>query len=309
MRPEAALPGRSLRTLAVTAAVIAVAAPAWALLVTMMGAPMGAASAGGAHAMSGHPVAMGEGGGSTMSASMTDGSAGMTPLLSMGPASFVLMWLLMVGAMMLPTVGPMLTATWVYLSRQPTAARAGRYAAFVSAYVTAWALAGGVALALWMLVGAVSALAIPLVAVAGAYQLSGLKDRCLRVCRTPVGFLMQHGVGLRSLPGAFAVGTRHAGFCVGCCAGLMVALTGAGVVDVAWMAALALLMLLEKVHPHGRAMGRAAGVLLLAASPFAARLAGGDGLARTVGAASIISLAVVALATLRPHRLRVWRSA
>ncbi len=227
----------------------------------------------------------------------------------MDATAFLVTWLLMVAGMMLPTVALMVGATWVFLSRRTWDARVARMTAFVGSYIVLWALAGGAALACWMLAGAVPVFAAILVALAGAYQLTGLKDRCLRICRTPVGFLMQHGAGLTSVNGSLLVGARHAAVCIGCCAGLMVALTGAGIMDVAWMAALALLMLLEKVHPYGHAFGRLAGVLLLAASPFALRLASGDGLARTAGGAAMVVLVIVAVLTLLPRRLGIWSRA
>jgi len=227
----------------------------------------------------------------------------------MDAIAFVSMWLMMVAGMMLPTVAPMAGATWSYLARRTLSERLARVAAFIAVYLVLWALAGGVALGLWTLAGVVPVVGAVLVAIAGAYQLSPLKERCLRICRTPVGFLLQHGGRMTSVRGTIAVGGMHAGVCIGCCAGLMVSLTGAGILDITWMGALALLMLLEKVHPFGRALGRGVGVLLIAASPFAAPLASGAGLAHEAGAAALIVLAIVALVTLFARRPRTWSPA
>jgi len=234
---------------------------------------------------------------------------GLMGMPMMDTTAFLLTWLLMVAGMMLPTLAPMVGATWVFLSHRTLGARLARMAVFICSYMVLWAITGGIALALWTLANSVPVFAAILVALAGAYQLTGLKDRCLRTCRAPIGFLMQHGRGLASLPGSLVVGAQHAAVCIGCCAGLMVALTGAGIMDVAWMGALAMLMLFEKVHPYGRALGRLAGVFLLAASPFALRLVNGEGVARTAGGAAMVALVLVALLTLWPRRVGAWSRA
>lgn len=224
----------------------------------------------------------------------------------MGPATFATMWLAMVAAMMLPTVVPMAAAAWAVLGRYGPRSRVFRWTAFTGAYFALWAGAGGAALAIWELARGHAVAAGALIVVAGLYQLGWLKQACLRTCRAPVAFFLRHGQQLGSLRGAAALGARHGLVCLGCCAGLMVALAGAGVVDVAWMGALALLMLLEKIHPRGRFLGLASGAALLAAAPFASHLTMTGGQARASGLVALALVALTALALIaRGRKFRV----
>lgn len=102
--------------------------------------------------------------------------------------------------------------------------------------------------------------------LAGAFQYSSLKDRCLEKCRQPRSFLLNHyrqGVG-----GAFALGVRHGLFCLGCCWALMLVMFVVGITNLAWMAPLALLMLYEKVGRYGDRIVRPAGALLILCGVF-----------------------------------------
>ena len=109
--------------------------------------------------------------------------------------------------------------------------------------------------------------AIVLIA-AGLYQWTPLKDVCLAQCQSPIGFLMRHG-GFRDDPrGCLLLGLRHGGYCVGCCWVLMALLFVGGVMNVLWIALLALLVLLEKLTPIGRWIARAAGVACVAAGAW-----------------------------------------
>jgi predicted metal-binding membrane protein len=86
--------------------------------------------------------------------------------------------------------------------------------------------------------------------VAGAFQFSDLKDRCLRECRHPAPFLMSHyGRGIRA---AFRLGVAHGVFCLGCCWALMLVGFAAGVANLWWMAALTAVMVYEKTARRGR---------------------------------------------------------
>jgi predicted metal-binding membrane protein len=94
----------------------------------------------------------------------------------------------------------------------------------------------------------------------GLYQWTPLKQSCLRRCRSPMEFLMTRWrPGTR---GAFAMGAVHGIYCVGCCWVLMLLLFVGGVMDMAWITALAAFVLFEKLLPHGRWLGMAAGALL-----------------------------------------------
>jgi predicted metal-binding membrane protein len=95
---------------------------------------------------------------------------------------------------------------------------------------------------------------------AGIYQWTPLKQGCLRRCRSPLEFVMTHWrEGWR---GAFFMGCRHGVYCVGCCWLLMMLLFVGGVMNLAWVAGLALFVLVEKFAPAGHWIGRGAGVLL-----------------------------------------------
>ncbi|MGH7880582.1 MAG: DUF2182 domain-containing protein, partial [Candidatus Binataceae bacterium] len=182
-----------------------------------------------------------------------------------------LMWAVMMVAMMLPSAAPMIeTYTRVAPAR---GAAAGRVWIFAAGYVVIWTAFSAIATVaqLWLqrlgvvtnamtatpVVGAVLLLA------AGVYQLTPLKTLCLSQCRSPVGFLMTHWRAGSS--GAFRMGLQHGVICFGCCAMLMILLFVFGVMNLVWVAALALLVLLEKVLPGGRLIARVSGLAMVAA--------------------------------------------
>jgi predicted metal-binding membrane protein len=103
--------------------------------------------------------------------------------------------------------------------------------------------------------------AIVLIA-AGLYQLSPLKNACLSHCRTPTAFLSRHW--RPHALGALRLGALHGAFCVGCCWMLMALLFVGGIMNLVWVAALAILVLVEKLFPAGQWVGRAAGIALIA---------------------------------------------
>jgi predicted metal-binding membrane protein len=97
--------------------------------------------------------------------------------------------------------------------------------------------------------------------LAGVYQLTPLKDACLRRCQSPLGFLLGHWRdGVR---GALGMGVRHGAFCLGCCWALMALLFVGGVMNLAWVAALAVFVLAEKALARGRWLSRVSGVVLI----------------------------------------------
>jgi predicted metal-binding membrane protein len=161
---------------------------------------------------------------------------GMEMMDGPGPlASFLWLWLAMSAAMMLPTIVP---ATYL-------AAAVGRSApAFVLGYSVVWAAVGLVAYeAARALGGAGRWLAVAAVLLAAVYQLTPLKDACLRRCRSPLGTLLRRG--------SVRAGIEHGAFCLGCCWALMLALVALGIGSMLWMAALAAVVLVEKVAPLG----------------------------------------------------------
>jgi len=184
------------------------------------------------------------------------------------------MWAIMMAAMMLPSAIPMLLLLARSNSRGDGSARA-----FISTsgvglgYVTAWAAFSAIAtLAQWfllearlvspMMVSASPYLSAALLAAAGAYQFTPWKYACLSQCRSPLSALMTQGRG--GLSGSLLLGLRQGAYCVGCCWLLMVLLFVLGVMNLQWIAALTLLVLLEKVLRQPRWFVRLTGVTLLA---------------------------------------------
>jgi predicted metal-binding membrane protein len=190
---------------------------------------------------------------------------------------FLGIWVVMMAAMMLPSVSPT-AALYSQLtrSRQPLAPLV-----FTVGYLLVWGATG--LLAYVISAGADAALggdvswdragrwiAAAIVLAAAAYELTPLKNACLGKCRSPLGFLI--GSWRDGVFGALRMGARHGGWCVGCCWALMAALFALGVMSIAWMALVAALIAAEKTLPWGRAAtwGTAAllfalGVLLVAA--------------------------------------------
>jgi hypothetical protein len=98
---------------------------------------------------------------------------------------------------------------------------------------------------------------------AGVYQWTPLKDVCLTQCQSPLLFLMRHGGFRRDALGSLLLGLRHGAYCVSCCWMLMALLFVSGVMNVLWIALLALLILLEKLFRFGRWIARAAGAVVV----------------------------------------------
>jgi predicted metal-binding membrane protein len=190
---------------------------------------------------------------------------------ALGP--FLLMWTVMMAAMMFPAIIPVVLA-FVAFGRPRGGGTIAAAVTFVAGYLVVWGLLGLPARALTEgadrllaaapLLARMAAPAGGVVLVAcGIFQLTPLKDACLRHCRLPHLFLGHHwrdGFG-----GAFRMGAHHGLYCAGCCASLMVVLLVVGVMDLGWMIALSTLIYLEKVLPGGRLIGRLAGIALCGA--------------------------------------------
>lgn len=186
---------------------------------------------------------------------------------------YVVLWGVMMAAMMLPSVGPMVMTFFAASSRRP-GQRAGltATASFVAGYVCLWTLTGILAYA-----GDFAIQSLPeafpglrtygvwiggaTLVIAGAYQLTPLKNLCLEHCRSPFGFLM-HGWRDGQL-GAFRMGVHHGAYCLACCWSLMTVLFVVGTMNLVWMGVLTLLILAEKSLRHGAMVGKAAGVVLV----------------------------------------------
>ena len=198
-------------------------------------------------------------------------------------ALMVLMWSVMMLGMMLPGATPMILL-FAMVNRQkreaghpfvPTAAFALGYAGAWTAFslfatIGQWALHSA-ALLSPMLVGTSAVLAGALFFAAGAYQLTPLKHACLKNCRSPLHFIMtrwRNGSG-----GALRMGFEHGAYCVGCCWFLMGLLFVLGVMNLLWVAALTVLVLVEKAAPRGEWTARVSGVAMLAAGLYLVILA------------------------------------
>ena len=173
-------------------------------------------------------------------------------------AWFLGIWVVMMAAMMFPSVAPTVALySTMTKKRSPFAPLV-----FASGYLLTWAAAGllafgvselgrrlfGDALA-WDRAGRWVAGGI--LVVAAVYELTPLKTVCLRHCRSPLGFLL--GSWRDGLPGALQMGAKHGAWCVGCCWALMASLFALGVMSIAWMAFVAALIAAEKTLPWGRA--------------------------------------------------------
>ena len=112
-----------------------------------------------------------------------------------------------------------------------------------------------------MMVGTSPVLGSVLLAVAGVYQWTPFKQACLRHCRTPLQFLLTYWQD--GTAGAFLIGLRHGTYCLGCCWLLMAILFAVGVMNLAWIAALSVFVLLEKIIPRGLWVAKIAGLVLI----------------------------------------------
>jgi len=185
---------------------------------------------------------------------------GMAPALPAG--LFMAMWLTMTVAMMLPTTGPMVMAHHFVVTRRGEGPSAT--IVFVLGYLALWAVAGLPALAGLLGMGELArspAVAGTILVLAGAYQLTPLKNVCLKNCRSPLGFILTHDFG-NGAWGAFRAGASHALYCLGCCWALMAILVVVGLMNLAWMAALTLLILAEKNFRYGDRISWVAGGLI-----------------------------------------------
>ena len=190
---------------------------------------------------------------------------------------FLGLWAVMMAAMMLPSVAPV-AVLWTRLISGASAGlgRVARMGMFLGGYLLAWAAVGAVAFAVLAGTGrlvtaspaAARWLGVAIFLAAGIYQLTPWKDWCLRRCRSPIGSLMYYA-GFKGRGRDLRVGLHHGATCAGCCWGLMVVLVAVGVMNVAVMAALAVVIFAEKLWRYGKPFGLAVGVALMAVGGLA----------------------------------------
>ena|SRR5215211_4056148 len=205
-------------------------------------------------------------------------SEGRMDGMDMGPGSdlggfgfYLVTWVVMMAAMMFPSVLPM-----VSIYRRLVGDKEGHRGAtsfLVAGYLAFWAAAGVVAYGLFELGKALASdalawdnagqpIAVGVLVVAGVYELTPLKSACLRRCRGPLSFFTESWRGGRG--GAVVMGLEHGAWCVGCCWALMAALFALGVMSLTWMALVAALVAVEKLLPWRRLATGSVTVLLLA---------------------------------------------
>ncbi len=180
-------------------------------------------------------------------------------------------WTLMLVAMMLPTTLPLLTLFYGLAARRPQRTRL--LALVVAGYLGVWAAFGLLVhlgdLGVHTLADLVPALGddglimAGTLIVAGAFQFSTLKYRCLDKCRSPLSFITEHWRGDRQGRQSFLLGVHHGVFCLGCCWALMLLMFAVGMSSLGWMLVLGAVMAIEKNMSWGRRLSAPIGVLLL----------------------------------------------
>lgn len=192
-------------------------------------------------------------------------------------ALMIAMWWIMMIAMMTPSAAPTILL-YARIHRHALAQgqvqdKLAPTGTFAAGYLLVWlGFAAAAATLHWSLerAGLVSAtmmgsrsrwLSGVVLITVGLYQLLPLKNICLAHCRTPTSFLSRHW--RPHVAGALRLGAMHGAYCVGCCWMLMALLFVGGVMNLTWIAALAILVLIEKVLPAGQWVGRGAGVALI----------------------------------------------
>jgi predicted metal-binding membrane protein len=199
---------------------------------------------------------------------------------------FVSIWVVMMAAMMFPSVAP----TVALYSRMTRSRSALSPLLFAGGYLFTWAAAGLVAAGLAAVVAGIPGqplawdhagrwVAGGTLLLAAGYELTPLKEVCLGKCRSPLGTLLG---SWRDGPwGGWRMGLRNGAWCVGCCWALMASLFALGVMSVTWMAFVAALIALEKLAPWRVAANRAIAIGLLAI---------GVGLAATPGSVPALTV-------------------
>ena len=191
------------------------------------------------------------------------------------------MWAVMMTAMMLPSASPLVLLYAGALRTRGAEHAARRVYALAGGYVLVWALFSVAATVLQRVLSSALVLtpmmepATPWVAAAilvaaGLYQLTPFKGACLRVCRSPLAYLLQHW-GSGDTAAAFRIGVGHGLYCLGCCWAMMLLLFAGGVMNLVVIVALTGWVLAEKLAPFGLYTARITGVVLLALAAWIVR--------------------------------------
>lgn len=207
-------------------------------------------------------------------------SAMAAPFSALPVSLFVAVWTAGMAAMMFPAISPVVllynrlirnndTALVVETGKAPYPLK---MALFVGCYLAVWALAGLALLLLWSL--PLSAVQVPPVAyglilvVAGIYQFSSIKSKCLGYCESPMSLFMKRW--RNGTAGAVSMGTYHGLYCLGCCWPYFLIMVALGWMDILWMALFAGVIFGEKMWSRGIWVARAAGIALIVVGTAAA---------------------------------------
>jgi predicted metal-binding membrane protein len=192
-------------------------------------------------------------------------------------ALFTAGWVLMILAMMLPSSIPLVVTFGALVRRRPRPRLL--VGVLLAGYLVVWAAFG---LGAWVLDraihGAVEALPWlaehpqlilgSTLAIAGLWQFSPLRDRCLDECRTPLGFVVARWRGTEPRREALAMGIAHGAFCIGCCWSLMLVMFGVGTTSLALMLILGAITAVEKNVAWGRRLSHPLGIVLVLAAVY-----------------------------------------
>lgn len=196
---------------------------------------------------------------------------GMMPAGAMDAGFFLVTWIVMMAAMMLPSIVPF-TIGMGRLMRAEGIGATGT-ALLTLGYFVVWSAAGVIAYLVWSAFEDLSAgsstdaarAGAAVLLVAAVYQLTPLKRVCLRHCRSPGLLILQHGPrAVSSRFGAVSAGVAHGVYCLGCCWALMGVLLALGVMSLVWMGVVAAVIAVEKVSRYGEPISRALGGVLAA---------------------------------------------
>lgn len=190
-----------------------------------------------------------------MAADMDGAGGEMSMSGTMSFGAYLVGWVAMMTAMMFPAIAPVVRL----YARAAGRGTVAPVPVFAAGYLLVWSAVGAPAYLLWraleepLAMGDASAgrFAGIVLLVAGAYQLSPLKERCLRHCRSPMS-VFTHATGDPARAAtALRIGAHHGGYCLGCCWALMAILVAMGTMHLGWMAALTAVIFVEKVAPRG----------------------------------------------------------
>jgi predicted metal-binding membrane protein len=204
----------------------------------------------------------------------------MAPYSALSVLLFVAVWTTGMAAMMFPAISPIILLYnrlvkngqgGATLMVEDRGQYSSRMALFVGCYLAIWALAGLALVLGWSLLlnsavaatGFSSAIYGGIMVIAGAYQFSPLKAKCLGYCESPMSFFMRRW--RNGTAGAVTMGTYHGLYCLGCCWPYFLLMVALGWMDILWMALFAGIIFGEKIWSRGIGISRVAGIGLVVA--------------------------------------------